>query len=330
MMTISCDHKDIWFMESEGTRLLVRYDWSEAPDASPAGMCVFFYSTDNEGEYHRFDFSNIRGGEVQLPIGNYRIITYNNDTEAVQFSGQRSYDGHMAYTRTGDLLEPLYGNGITSSATQLNDERVVITPDNLWGCTATDVEISPYGVTYTFTDFWHGTTIKTRGTVTVDSVTGNQIITLKPADLLCHYDFEVRNVKNIEHISRISASLSGMSGAMNMSTGKLDTEHTTLPFSAGVNAAGDKVTGAFLTFGHCDTDTVAHRMAFFVEMDDGSKYSITDGANLDVTQQVDTAADRRHVHIVIDRLDLPSTSKDDAGMRPSVDDWGVKEEDLKI
>lgn len=321
----SCDHKDLCYEEDHMSHLRVAYDWSNAPEASPAGMCVFFYSEDRPGEYHRFDFKGTDGGEVDLPVGRYRIITYNNDTEAVQFSGQGDFDSHKAFTRTGDILEPLYGNGISSTATSVDNERVVITPDNLWGCTATDIEVTKHGVTHTFTSFW-------RSGEANDSIAADldQVITLAPADLLCHYSFEVRNVKNIQHISKISAAISGMSGSMNISSGELDTERVTLPLPASVNAQGDEVTGAFLTFGHHGTGEVAHKMSFFVVMDDGKKYNYKDAPNLDVTQQVDTAADRRHVHIIIDGLDLPSSATDNADMMPSVDDWGVKEEDLKI
>lgn len=321
-LLMSCDHKELCYEHEHKTKLTVVYDWSEAPDANPAGMCVFFYSTDRAGEYHRFDFPNAKGGDIELPEGNYTLITYNNDTEAVQFSDTNDFDGHKAFTRDGDILEPMYGNGVTSSATDDLDERVVITPDGLWGCSATDIRITEHGV---IREYVHGLD-DTRA----DGDTEDQVITLRPTDKLCHYSYEVRNVRNGKYISKISGSLSGMSGAMNMKDESLDSEPVTLPVPGQVNGAGDKVTGSFLTFGHNPSNGKAHKMAFYVVMDDGGKYVYRDMPNLDVTQQVDTAADRRHVHIIIDGLDLPTPMKDGGEFTPTVDEWGVTEEDLKI
>lgn len=321
----SCDHKDLCYEQKHTTRIKVEYDWSNAPEASPAGMCVFFYSKDREGEYHRFDFKGTEGGYVELPAGKYTLISYNNDTEAVQFSSTGSYTGHTAFTRTGDILEPMYGNGVTSSATEANDERVVITPDGLWGCASDEVEIFEHGDSYTIGKYGDCDEC-TRAT----DENGDQIVTLYPADKLCHYSYEVRNVKNIRHISRISGAISGMSGAMNLATDSLDTERVTLPVPGQTDTASDKVTGSFLTFGHHGTGEAAHRMTFFVVMDDGGKYSFKDSPNLDVTLQVDTAADRRHVHIIIDGLDIPSPMTGDGEFHPSVDDWGVIDEDIRI
>lgn len=322
MVLSSCDHKDLCYVHPHNTKLNVVYDWSIAPDASPAGMCVFFYSVDEPGRYHRFDFPNITGGEIELPAGKYTLITYNNDTEAVQFSGTQSFETHKAFTRTGDLLEPMYGNGVTSSARTNNNERVVITPDGLWGCTATEVNITEHGVSYI-----HESSGSRADTYDNN---GDQTITLQPHDMLCHYSYEVRNVKNAKHISRISGALSGMSGAMTFSGERLDTESITLPVAAHVNGDANTVTGQFLTFGHNENNTAPHKMSFYVEMGDGSKYSFTDAPNLDVTQQVNSAPDRRNVHIIIDGLDLPTPIENGNGYKPSVDDWGVINEDIKI
>lgn len=325
----SCDHKDLCYEHRHTSKIRVVYDWTYAPDASPAGMCVFFYSIDRQGEYHRFDFKGTAGGEVELPAGNYELISYNNDTEMVQFSSTASFDNHTAYTRTGDILEPMFGNGVTSSATQENDERVVITPDGLWGCTATDVKITEHGVTYTHEKYTEDGKRLFAPTRTTEE-NGDQIITLYPQDKLCHYSYEVRNVKNIKHISKVSGALSGMSGTLNMSTDSLGTELVTLPVPGQTDTATDRVTGSFLTFGHHGTNEAAHKMTFFVMMDDGTKYSFKGQPNLDVTQQVDTASDRRHVHIIIDGLNVPTPMTDDGIFTPSVDDWGETDQDIKI
>lgn len=322
----SCRHKDLCYAHPHSSKLYVVYDWSEAADATPRGMCVFFYSTDNDGIYHRFDFPNTKGGEIELSEGNYKLITYNNDTELVRFSATDSYDGHKAYTREGDILEPMYGNGVVTTARSNNDERVVVTPDGLWGCHATDVAISSHGVKYTIVHWFSRAGDEE---TTIDSA-GNQTITLYPHDMLCHYTYEVRNVKNTEHVSKISAAISGMAPSMNLADESLDSEPVTLPLSATVNNAEHKITGSFLTFGNHEANLYPHKMSFYVIMDNGEKYSFKDATNLDVTTQVDNAPDKRHVHIIIDGLNLPTPIGSDDGFNPSVDDWGVIHEEIKI
>lgn len=318
----SCDHKDLCYAHPHSTKIHVVYDWSDAPDASPAGMCAFFYSLDRKGEYRRFDFPGAKGGEIELPHGKYVLITYNNDTEAVQFSATNSFDGHTAFTREGDLLEPMFGNGVSSTARSDDDQRVVITPDGLWGCHSTDIEISEHGVKYTFS--------RAGEDALVTDENGDQVITLYPHDMLCHYSYEVRNVKNAKHITRISGAISGMAPSMKLSDESLSTESVTLPVGAQVDKTNNKVTGQFLTFGQSDSNPDPHKMSFYVMMDDGSKYSFKDAKNLDVTSQVHSAPDKRHVHIIIDGLDLPTPIENGEGFRPSVDDWGVTEEDIEI
>lgn len=325
----SCDHKELCYPIPNPATLRVVYDWSNAPEATCQGMCVFFYSLDDADRYYRFDFANTEGGEITLPAGRYKVITYNNDTEVTRFTATNSFEDHYATTRHGDLLEPLYGNGTTSGATTSNGESIMVTPDGLWGCHSEEITIAEPGVKYTiFTDY-----TDTRGdadaTVSTDSE-GNQTVTLKPHDMLCHYSYEVRNVDNIDKISRVSGALSGMSGGLTLSDETLNSEAVTLPVGGKTDDATKKITGEFLTFGHNPSNGAKHRMEFFVVMDDGTKYRISEGDNLDVTDQVDKAPDRRHVHIIIDRLQLPSKESHDEGFLPTVDDWGEEHEEIRL
>lgn len=328
MTLMSCNHKELCYLEVQKRKLMVEYDWSEAPEATPAGMCVFFYSLDNPGTYYRFDFDNREGGEIEIPAGKYTLITYNNDTEIVRFADTNTYSAHSAYTRTGDLLEPLYGNGVKSSAATDNGERVFITPDELWGCHATDIVIDEQGVTYTVLPYEGMSRADCEDCSQITYST--QVITLYPHDMLCHYDYEVRNVENAQNVSKISAALSGMASELNLSVESVDKEPVTLPVSGQANADTHKITGKFLTFGHSDDNSVLHKMTFFAVMKDGSKYRIDNIDKLNVTAQVDNAPDRRHVHIIIDGLKLPDSSDENSEWIPTVDDWGVHWEDIHL
>ena len=302
IMLTSCNHKEFCYDHPHGVTLRVVYDWSEAPDANPAGMCVFFYNIDVEMAPKRFDFNNIEGGEIELTPGRYRVMTYNNDTEASLFASISDFDIHYVYTREGNILEPIYGNTMPlpprSDGTE--DERVVITPDMIWGCT--EIEVTVTGVT-------------------------DQVITLYPHDMLCHYSYEVRNVKNLKHVSQMSGAISGMAPAMYIAGETLHTEPVTLPFGAASDGAST-IRGEFLTFGHHEEVDKPHRMSFYMVMDDGSKFSFTSASNLDVTDQVHSAPDRRRVHIIIDGLELPTPIENGSGFKPEVDNWQDVKEDI--
>lgn len=307
-----CAHKELCYLHPHLTRLRVVYDWQNSPDASPAGMRVFFYPESDPGTYYYFDFSGTEGGYVEVPSGAYRVISYNNDTQTSQFGAINSFDAHHCFTREGNILEPIYGNGMGLPNRGDDAERVVICPDDLYLCQAMNV--------------------------TVNETEADQVITLYPRDVLCHYTYEVRNVRNIEHIHQISGAISGMAPGLSLSDEILHTEPVTLPFAASTglnrareNGATGTVTGSFLTFGHHEDNAMPHRMSFYVVMKDGSKYQFTEGDKLDVTDQVHSAPNRRRVHIIIDGLDIPDPiSGDNGAFLPEIDNWGIIESDIII
>lgn len=298
----SCEHKELCYQHPHVKNVRVTFDWRDAPDAAPKGMCVFFYPIEGSGS-ERFDFKGTTGGEVELRVGSYRVICYNNDTESVLFYDTDEFSGHGATTREGNVLEPIYGNSANYAprATGTESERVVITPDMMWGCSVMDVEI---------TDTDHD-------------------ITLYPHELTCTYTYEVRNVKNLKHVSQMCGSLSGMSPTIQFGDETIGKECVTIPFEA-VSDGASTITGKFFTFGHNEDNTEPHRMTFYVIMDDGKKYAYGTEANerFDVTGQVHAARDKKHVHIVIDGLNLPQPIENGNGFNMSVDDWENVEEDI--
>lgn len=321
----SCEHKDLCYQHPHVKTVRVEFDWQDAPDANPEGMCVYFYPATG-GSGVRYDFKGMTGGTVELRTGRYRVMCYNNDTESVLFHDTDDFDAHGGYTREGNVLEPIYGNGANYAprAEGTEDERVVITPDMMWGCTATEVEITDEGISYVCIPFsekdeWDGR----------PAVSTEQVITLYPHELICTYTYEVRNVKNLKHATQMCGSLSGMAPSMLFGSEALGTECVTIPFEAHSDGVST-ITGRFYTFGHHEDNAEPHRMTFYVVMDDGQKYAYgTDASDrFNVTGQVHTAPDPKHVHIIIDGLDLPQPIENGNGFDVSVDDWAVVEEDI--
>ena len=293
----SCEHKELCYHHPHTKTISVAFDWRDAPNASPEGMCVFFYPLEGEDtQPRRFDFSGKEGGTIDIQEGKYRVLCYNNDTEALLVRGADSFDTHEGYTREGSIFESVYGSRANQAprAKDTEDERVVICPDMMWGCTALDVEITDTGISYlcfpeSEKDKWIG----------LPPITDEQVITLYPHELVCTYTYEVRNAKNLKYVTKMCGSLSSMAPSIFF-------------------------TGGFLTFGHNEKNTRHHKMVLYVWFSDGSKYYYT----FDVTDQIHNAPDKRHVHIILEAPEFPQPIANGNGFQPSVDDWLEVEESI--
>lgn len=322
-LLVSCAHKDFCLHHPHEVKLKVEFNWQNAPDANPQGMCVFFYPVDGEG-YTRMDFKGLDGGYIELSVGKYHVISYNNDTEIAMFANNNDFKTHNAYTREGSVLEPALGNSAARAprVDGSEDEKVVITPDMIWGCNAYDVEVTETGISYNCVPF------TSKGDAV--SVTKEEhVITLYPDDLLCHYSYEIRNVNNLKHATQMCASLSGMSGGITLSSLALHKECVTLPLEAKINRETSTITGEFLTFGHHLENVAPHKMLLYVWMDDGQKlYFGSDDENFNLTDQVHDAPNPKRVHLIIDGLNLPRPIENGNGYNPTVDDWENVYEDI--
>lgn len=315
----SCEHKDLCYDHPHTTDVHVVFDWSYAPDAEQnnevEGMCLWFYPVDERGNrtgdpiYQ--SLSGMKGGKVDIPVGRYQVLYYNNDYERVQFRGIESFFTHECYTREGGVFEALYGNTASDRAPRADgthDEPVRITPDKMWGDNAMNVEITENGLSYWF--------IRDGETEITTIENPDNIFKLMPHEQVCDYTFEVRNVENLKYATQVCATLSGMSGSVFCAEEELDDECVTLPLEAASDGTST-ITGAFHTFGHHDANDERHILTIYAWMQDGN------GAygSVDVTDQVDKAKDKRNVHIVVDGFKLPKPITNGGGFHPEVEDW---------
>ncbi len=323
MVITSCKHKDLCYHHAHMTTVRIEFDWSKAPDATPEGMCVFFYPMEGEdAPTRRFDFSGRTGGEIDIQRGRYCVQCYNNDTEAVLFWGMNEYLTHKGYTREGSVFEPLFGSAAIYAprAEEAEDERVVISPDMMWGCSSIDVEVTEKGVNYlcikhTDDDKHAANTV----------LTNERVITLSPVELVCTYTYEIRKVKNLKYVTQMCGTLSGMSPALLFGNEELDRECVTIPFNG---SASDESTieGRFLVFGYHEESEEPNKLLLYVWFADGSKYYYV----FDATDQVHGAPDRHHVHICLEGLEFPKPTGIESGFDPSVDDWEEIEDDIMM
>ena len=326
-LAIACEHKDLCIHHPHKAKVKVVFDWKNAPEANPKGMCIWFYPTDG-GQYIYRDLKR-DGGIVELVDGTYKAICYNNDYEATRIKGSRNFDTHSFYTREGGITEGVNGTSTPSASRVKTDEnseeqRVVITPDPMWGCNAFEITVSlEDGVKYTCypeEDEYRE----------MEVVTKEHVITLYPLELTCTYTYEVNNVVNINNTSQMSAVLSGMSGGLSLKDYELYDEPVTLPVEAIQDFKNNRITGKFYTFGHHEENIEPHKMAFFAWVDGAATYCSVPGSEenwVDVTSQVHqeqlTVKNKRRVHIIIDGgIEIPEDPTKDPGMfEPTVDDW---------
>lgn len=324
----SCEHKDLCYHHPHMVKLRLEFDWRDAPDANPQGMMVFFYPIDGNTAPHRYlSFSGKEGGEIDIEIGKYNVICYNNDTEISQFNYTNDFNRHHAFTREGDLFESVTGGtgGGTKAPRPVGTEsqRVVVSPDEIWGCNALEVEITEHGVSYLCfpleeKDDWYGK----------PPIVTEHVITLYPHDILCLYSYEIKNVTGLENVANMCGSLSGMAPTFNFSDESLGRESVTIPFEATRHENGTSIVGQFFTFGHNEENEDPHRLSLYLWMTDGTKYFYgSEGDKFDVTDQVHSAPNKRRVHLIIDGLDLPKPFEPGT-LIPSIDDWNEINTDI--
>ncbi len=327
----SCDYKDLCYDHTHEVTINVVYDWENAPEAFPDGMCIYFYNAEDGSFYDRWDFSatkasgtHVQGGQIKLPAGTYSVITYNNDTEGVFFSGTDEFSTHTAFTAENSVYDGALGNtggspssSRTSSRTYSSiedlatDNTVYNNPSMMWGVTALDVVITQGSISYT-------TTKGTSGATVVKSADSDMTLTLYPHELVATYIYDVINVHNLKYAYLVFGKLSGMASNLNLATAELGPEVYPMPFSSSLTLGNTDedgtISGSFLTFGNVGE---VNYMVFYAMLTNGDNwYNV-----YNVTDQVQAAEDPMHVYILIDGMELPVAISDGEGFNPYVDDW---------
>lgn len=294
----ACNTDELCYVHPHQDEFTVKFDFTmaeskgESLPKSMKGMRLSFY---NEGGRVTTLDLPLHGAKVRLQPGTYHLVTHNNNTEWITFDGHDFYHTHVATTRTADILEPLFSDmGRVKSDVDLgNGERVAVAPEPLWGAGLEGVTISA----------------------------GDEIV-LKPEPLHCSYTFEFRNLENLNGVSRVSAAITGMAGGVAFATGQHVDETVTIPLECKIE--GNSITGQFYTYGHNVEQTAPHEMVLFLVLTDGSQIMIAHQDELDVTDQIHSARDPRHIHLVIDGVTIPErqrTSSGGTGFSIGTQDW---------
>lgn len=324
----SCEHKELCYDHAHTTAIDVVFDWNYAPDAEAdnavEGMCLWFYPVDGDGNGTGkpiyVGLTGMKGGRVNIPKGRYHVLYYNNDFDRVLFRGTEEFFTHECYTRAASPEEAVIGVRSSTSilrAGETGSEPVVLDPQMMWGDNAMDVEITDSGITYRFT----------RDGETEETVISNaeKLFTLMPHEQVCTYHVTITGVENLGQYTGVSLSLSGMSGSVFCAEERLSDSNVTLTPVEAVSDRVSVITGELHAFGHHGSNDERHILTVYATAPDGSVHSGT----ADVTGQIDSAPDRRHVEIKVDGFKLPQVVIS-GGLTPDVSEWEQEDETIEM
>lgn len=277
------------------SRLEVKFDWRNAPEANPGSMVFYLYEKDGNSPL-RYIFSDINGGEIKAPFGTRHAICLNADIDGWgKVRNRENIETYEIYTPDAEALsaQRLRSEGIPR-AEGTENERLAATPGMLWGTRTNDIRIVPHE--------------------------GTQTITMYPHECVCHYIVDVFDVDNLEGVesTEVDATLSGMAEAYNHGMQSGNETPATMAFTLTGDDTAKSLHGEFLTFGECPTNKVNHYLMVYTVLSDGTRWY----RKFDVTDQVTSAPDPTHVHIIVRGLDLPRTvDPGHTSVKPDVNEW---------
>lgn len=296
LLFFSCKHKDLCYENMFTANINVVFDWKKAPDADVETMRLYLFPLDG-GKPLPYEFTDIRGGKITVPVGRYRALCINSDTDSLLFRNIDAYDTFEIYSPDGSMNAATYSAFQESRATSL---RVGSSPDRFYSDRLEDLyfKISKE----------------------------DQTVVFYPDNLICRYRIEVRNVSNLQYVAPgfVTGGLSGMSEGVYVGQNKLKSESMVIPFEMTSDGVSTLKT-EFLTFGQHES-TQTHKVAIYVVMPDGNDKLYM----YDVTDQVHSAPNPRDVYIILDGLPLPKPIVNGGGFQPSVDNWEDVELDLPM
>lgn len=296
LLFFSCKHKDLCYENMFTANINVVFDWKKSPDANVETMRMYLFPMDG-GKPLPYEFTDIRGGKITVPVGRYRALCINSDTDSLLFRNIDAYDTFEVYSPDGSMNAATYSAFQESRATSL---RVGSSPDRFYSDRLEDLYFK----------------------VSKE----DQTVFFYPDNLICRYRIEVRNVSNLQYVAPgfVTGGLSGMSEGVYVGQNKLKSESMVIPFEMTSDGVSTLKT-EFLTFGQHES-AQTHKVVIYVVMPDGNDKLYV----YDVTDQVHSAPNPRDVYIILDGLPLPKPIVNGGGFQPSVDNWEDVEVDLPM
>lgn len=285
-----CAQRELCYDHSHGSPVFIDFDWSLAPDATPATMVVWFFS-ETSRECYRFELSNggvaSRSGfdsHIKVRPGTYRVLCHNGSTDNNSEEGD-TFDEYRITT---------YETGVLSPMNRSEQAPLPV------GSEARPVKASPSPLYADVLD---------RHVIIETAADSETHIRFVPVEVTAVYDIVITGVENLVPGTDVSAALTGMAEAWNPANRRPAGADVTIPFALDQDGP-DCLRGSLLTFG----DNAPHDVRHVLRVYASYKYY-----DFDVSDQIHNAPDSRHVMIQLHGLRLPGTAQ--GGMSPGIDGW---------
>lgn len=292
VLLAGCDSRELCYDHSHKMPVSIEFDWTDAPDAQPATMVVWFFPVDGsqglrfeligDGHTTRTSFDAV----VKVPVGTYRMVCHNGSSEFNIEQGS-NFNDYMVTTYDVEVLSGMNRN----ENAPLPEEMPVHSQAS--------------------TLFAH--TIDEPMTIVKNSKAQQKVV-FRPveASILC--DVVVTNVQNLSPDVTASAVITGAAEGWHAGSSASTETRVAVPFAL-EQSGPDSLYGSVVLFGLSGKHTLRIYTSY--------KYYY----DFDVTDQV--VEQKHHINIDVSGIKLPEAPS--SGMQPGVNDWGdTIEEDITM
>lgn len=291
-----CEHRDLCYDHSSHmTKVRLEFDWSQAPDANPATMVVWFFPTDGS-QGHRYEIlpaakttRSTFNAQLSVPPGSYRVLCHNGSTENNIEQGYR-FEDYSLTSFDDELLSPLNRAESAPRPGDSGEEPVKAQASEIWAHTLSDAVTLKRGDS-------EGPVIK---------------FTPRPMHEVWH--IVIRNVQNMSADMDLSAIITGVAESHSTASGGPSGREVTVPVK--VKKCGDDcLTADAVLFG----DNAPHDVKHYLRIYTSFNYYY----DFDITDRVHGASDHHYIEILIDGLKLHNPT---TGLTPGVSGWEDSED----
>lgn len=251
-------------------------------------MAVWFYpETPGMSPFKEYIHGST-GSQIQIPAGRYYIVSHPAESEVLRTSTATLPHQHSIHTRHAYSSEVLFG--ISSAPADL-----ILEPETTWVASAAEVDIEETGISYMCVKYDD----ELRQNF-IPASSREQVITLYPADPMCYYSLEVRNLEFDAQPVAMSGVLRGLARGLYPATLERHIRNASVAFEC-IND-NTLLHSEFVTFGYHPDSAEPHLLQFYVKTSDGKIFALkpTDETKVDLSDQVRSAPDPRHVHLIVD------------------------------
>lgn len=166
----------------------------------------------------------------------------------------------------------------------INDEPIAYEPDSVW--------------------------MDKREDININSKDSGQMIVMHPDFSICSLEIEIKNIRDLKNASqKMNGYVTGLAGGFLATMHRADDTKVAIPFPFHLDSE-NSIKGNLQHWGHCPDVEGTHVLYLDFKMDDGSIWRHA----IDITHQMHSATDNKHIRIVIeDGLPLPERIIDERG-----------------